>query len=82
MSFFFFYTVPKSALFEDFASGAVPARVPVAGVDGGLAQLAVVSRGAEAFKVPLSAGPASGAVLAREGVAGIALGQDFVGDFA
>lgn len=71
----------ETTLFEHFAGGGVAAGVAVTGVDGRLAELAVVARCALALVVPLTRRPAGGSVLARERVASVALGQDLVGNF-
>ena len=53
---------PESSFFEDLAGGPVAARIAVAGVDGRLAEFAVVARGAQALVVPLGRRSARGPV--------------------
>ena len=62
--------------FHDLTGGAVGARVAVAGVDDGVAVLAVESRSARALVVPVGKGPTRSAVPAGVVVAQVALGQN------
>ena len=72
----------ETAFLQHFASGAVAARIAVTGVDGRFAQAAVIAGRALTLVVTFTCRLTSGAVLARERVTRVALGQDFIGDFA
>lgn len=70
--------IPESSFFQNFTSGAIAARVAVARIDGGLAELSVIAGSAEALVITFGCRPACSSVLARESVAGITLGEHFI----
>jgi hypothetical protein len=72
----------EPSLFEYFATGAVAARIAVAGVDHEFAIFPVKSRSTIALVVAFRLREAFAAVLAREGEASVAFRHDFVADFA
>ena len=66
----------ESAGLLDLALAIVDAGVSVASVNDLSAHLAMVSRSTHALKVPVGQGSARGSVLARVGVAQVALAED------
>uniref|UniRef100_A0A6B0V7H4 Uncharacterized protein n=1 Tax=Ixodes ricinus TaxID=34613 RepID=A0A6B0V7H4_IXORI len=66
----------EAALFQDLAGAVILAGAAVAGVHGVLAVASMEARRAVALIVPQGHRAAAGTVLARKGVAGVALGQD------
>ena len=70
------YYSRESAGLLDLALAIVDAGVSVTSVDDLSTHLAMISRGTHALKVPVGQGSARGSVLARVGVAQVALAED------